>query len=212
MTLFEERFVGVWTPLYLQKLLYKWAVVFLLLGAFQFIVIAFFQINLLTAVFGEGFFTNLIYVLIASSALYLMLQRDTYLPFLGATHVPCSVLQPREPPGATKSVQVSVPPHAKVLYWASEPSVDSNASLESWKKAYTNYENAGVAIADASGTAVLRVRNPQPYKVPFKGRLESHVHYRVCGEPGWMESVQTVMISDEPEAFETDSEPYEEMD
>jgi hypothetical protein len=84
--------------------------------------------------------------------------------------------------------------------------------LESWEKVYGDYENAGVVVADASGMATLRVRDPQPYKVPFKGRLGSHVHYRVCGDPGWIGSVKTMMISDEPEGFQQFEESYKDLE
>lgn len=212
MSFFEERFTGVWSPLYLQKFAYKMAMMFLILGSIQCVLLAIFRVNLLTSLLGEGLLSKLIYVLIASATLYLMVQRDVYLPFLGPTLVPCTVLQPREPPGATRHVTVTVPPHSKVLYWASEPSLNQLAALESWEKVYGDYENAGVAVADASGMATLHVRDPQPYKVPFKGRLGSHVHYRVCGEPGWIESVKTIMISDEPEGFQNFDENFEEVE
>jgi hypothetical protein len=132
-----------------------------------------------------------------------MLDRDTYLPFLGPMVAPCTVLENREPPGATKEIKVIVPANSKVIYWAAEPGAENMKELKSWKDAYVKYENAGVATANADGIAVLKVRPPQSYKVPFKGKIESHVHYRVCGDAGWMGSIQSAFINhDGPEGFE----------
>jgi hypothetical protein len=122
-----------------------------------------------------------------------MFDRDTYLPFLGPMVVPCSVLETRDPPGATREVKLNVGPNAKIIYWAAEPS--SGDKLNSWKNAYLDYQNAGVAVSNGNGEAVLKIREPQSYKVPFKGKLAPHVHYRVCGEAGWMGRINTVMLN-----------------
>jgi protocatechuate 3,4-dioxygenase beta subunit len=51
--------------------------------------------------------------------------------------------------------------------------------------------------ANADGVATLYVRNPQPYDVPWKGRLEPHVHFRVCSpQAGLMGRIETVYVSD----------------
>ena len=53
---------------------------------------------------------------------------------------------------------------------------------------------------------MLKVREPQSYAVPFKGKLESHIHYRVCGESGFMGRVNTTFINHAgPEGFESHS-------
>jgi hypothetical protein len=133
-----------------------------------------------------------------------MFDRDTYLPFLGPMVAPCSVLQDRVPPGATRDVTVTVTPNSKVLYWAAEPASAKLEKINSWKEAYLQYDNAGVATSDATGKVVLRVRDPQPYTVPMKGRLEPHVHYRICGDAGWMDRIRTVFVRDtKVEGFES---------
>ena len=142
-------------------------------------------------------------MLFIKSFLLLLFNRDTYLPFLGSMVAPCSVLQNKEPPGATKNVKVVVTPNTKVVYWAAEPANENLKTLKSWKDAYLEYENAGVTTSNGEGVAILKVRDPQAYKVPFKGRLESHVHYRVCNEAGWMGRVNTIFLnSSGPEGFE----------
>jgi uncharacterized membrane protein YuzA (DUF378 family) len=203
MSSFQDRFEGVWTPLYIKKLLFKIAMVFLIIGGLNWLLVGLFDLNLVTSLFGKGFVSDLIFVLVGISALSIMLDRDTYLPFLGPMVAPCSVLQNKEPPGATKDVKVVVTPNTKVIYWAAEPANEKLKSLQSWKDAYLEYENAGVATSNGEGVAVLKVRDPQPYKVPLKGKLESHVHYRVCNEAGWMGRINTVFLhSNGPEGFE----------
>jgi len=68
--------------------------------------------------------------------------------------------------------------------------------INDWRKAYLSYENAGVVKADSSGIATLKVRKPQPYLVPWKGRLEPHIHFRTCGERGFLSRVKTVFLND----------------
>ena len=52
-----------------------------------------------------------------------------------------------------------------------------------------------MAVADANGNVDLAVRNPQAYSVPMKGKLDPHVHYRVCGNDGMMDRVETTFLN-----------------
>ena len=140
-------------------------------------------------------------LLVGAAALSVALARDFYLPFLGEAVMPCSVLEPKVPEKADTEVKVLLKPGDKVLYWASEPSNESMKELKDWRHAYLDYKNAGVAIADADGFAALKVRHPQPYTVPIKGNLDSHVHYRVCMHDGFIGPVKTVKL-DGREMFE----------
>jgi len=139
----------------------------------------------------------LLCLLVAVSALYLAFQQSTYLPFLGETVVPCSLLQEQTPEGANYEKRVSVQGVGrKVLFWAAEPATEYLEKLNDWRKAYLGFHNAGVTIVTADDTAVLKVRKPQPYTVPVKGRLEAHIHYRVCGDNGFLGPVQTVFLDE----------------
>jgi hypothetical protein len=178
--------------------------VLVIIGGINWLLFGLFDLNLVSAIFGKGFLATLIYVLVGVSALAIMFDRDTYLPFLGPMVAPCSVLQNREPPGATKEIKVIVTPNTKVLYWAAEPASDKLEKLNSWKQAYLDYDNAGVTTSNGEGVAILKVREPQSYKVPFKGQLQPHVHYRVCGEAGWMGKINTIFVNDNKvEGFES---------
>ena len=183
---------------YYQKLAYKIAMALIIVGALNWLVIGAVGINPVEFIAGRrSTLTRTIYLLVGVSALCIMFNRDTYLPFLGETLVPCSVLDTHIPQGATLEVQVQVAPGSKVLYWAAEPATDHLKNVNNWQQAYLKYENAGVTVANESGLAILKVRPPQPYTVPMKGKLEPHVHFRVCGgADGFLGRIKTVFIND----------------
>ena len=180
---------------YYAKLGHKLAVGLLIIGALNWGLIGAMRVNFVERLLGKGIASRGIYILVGIAALALAFNRDTYLPFLGESVFPCSVLTDQVPAGATRSVQVQVTPGAKVIYWASEPA-DSDGSVPNFEGAYRQYLNAGVTTADDTGLAVLKVREPQPYTVPFKGSLDSHVHFRVCGPNGFIGRIKTVFVSD----------------
>jgi len=134
-------------------------------------------------------------VLSALAAVYVGFHRDTYLPFLGPTIIPCSILKDKMPEHADTEVSVSgLEPGSKVLFWATEPATEGLAKLKDWQRAYLDFANAGVTTVNSDGHATLRIRRPQPYTVPVKGRLEAHVHWRVCQDGGVIGPVQTTPI------------------
>jgi len=139
---------------------------------------------------------NVLAVLIALAALYIGTQRDSYLPFLGESVLPCSVLADKTPEHADVEVTVDhLKPGAKVIFWAAEPATEGLAKIQNWQRAYLELANAGIATVTAAGTATLRIRKPQPYTVPLMGRLESHVHWRSCQDGGGLWPVQTTAVS-----------------
>jgi uncharacterized membrane protein YuzA (DUF378 family) len=111
--MFQEK--DGWTPLYIKKMLFKIAMVLLIIGGLNWLSVGTFNTDLVRAVFGAGLISDCIYILVGLAAVTIMCDRDTYLPFLGPTVVPCSVLQDRVPPGATKEVKIIVKPNAKVI-------------------------------------------------------------------------------------------------
>lgn len=183
--------------LYWKKKAFKIAIVLMIAGALNWLFIGLFGFNLVESIFGKGLIARVIYLLVGFSAVAVMFDRDTYLPFLGETVLPCSLLPDRVPPGATKEVHITARPGSKILYWAAEPAMENLKQINDWKIAYAKFDNAGVTRADDNGNAILKVRPPQAYVVPFKGRLEPHVHFRICGDNGMMSRIKTVFISDE---------------
>jgi uncharacterized membrane protein YuzA (DUF378 family) len=189
---------------YYKKLLFKLSIILIIIGALNWLLIGILDTNIVKIIFGDGILARIIYILVGLSAFGIMFDRDTYLPFLGPMVAPCSVLQDRVPPGSTREVIIKITPNTKVLYWATEPASADLEKINSWKEAYLKYDNAGVATSDSNGKAILKVREPQPYIVPIKGRLDPHVHYRICGESGWMDRIRTVFIRDSKvEGFQT---------
>ena len=200
MTFLSDRF-DMWDESYLKIFLFKIAMIIIIIGSLNWLIIGICEFNPVEYILGDA--SRLIYILVGLSALLIMFNRNTYLPFLGPMVIPSSVLQPREPPGATKDVQIVVTPHTKIIYWAAEPKDDKIKKLVSWKDAYQHYENAGVTISNGEGMAILKVREPQAYKVPFVGQIQSHIHYRVCRDDGFMDEVRTVYVNPSgPDGFE----------
>lgn len=177
----------------------------LIASALNWLAVGAFKVNLVEKIFGNGLVGRSIYLLVGAAAIYVMFDRNTYLPFLGPMVAPCAGLKDRVPPGANASVVVTVKPGAKVLFWAAEQDEDGLKEAVDWKKAYGEYENTGVVTADEQGRAELKVRRPQGYRVPIRGELKSHIHYRECGVAGWMGPVETVFL---PAPLVEASEPY----
>jgi len=170
--------------------------VLIIIGAINWFCIGAFGYNPVAKIFGaKSMAARGVYVLVGLAAITVMFHRDTYLPFLGQTVVPCSALPEQIPQGADASVQVKVTPKSKVLYWAAEPETEGMKKIHDWRQAYIKFMNVGVVMSDETGVATLYVRNPQPYTVPWMGRLEPHVHFRVCGDSGMMGSINTVYMS-----------------
>ena len=174
----------------------KFALIALIVGAINWLFIGLFDINLVTGIFGQNMFSRSLFILVGLAALFLMFHRDFYLPFLGQTVMPCGALEDKTPSGADTSITVNVSPNSKILYWAAEPETEQLKEIYDWKKAYASFKNIGVTTSNEAGTALLKVRKPQAYSVPFKSRLEPHIHYRVCNPDGMMERVNTVYITD----------------
>jgi uncharacterized membrane protein YuzA (DUF378 family) len=125
---------------------------------------------------------NVLYVLIGIAALGMVgyLFMFTFGPpsMLNKSFFPSTlVVDERVPDNVDAVTKVHVTPHAKVAYWAAYPPVKPGTVYENPQQAYNDFANAGLAIADANGDAVLRFRTPGSYKV--RGvTLPPHVHYR----------------------------------
>ena len=128
---------------------------------------------------------KVIYIIVALSAIYLGMRRDSWLPFLGYSVLPETLIPVKEINDATITVQVKVKPNSKVAYWAAKPT-DETELIPDVIKAYGSYENAGVVMSDANGIAKLPIKESTEYKIPSGRVLKRHVHYRVLGLPWGM--------------------------
>ena len=162
------------------------SILFVIIGGLNWGSIGVFKWDGIQSIVGKPI-SRIIYIIVGLSALWLISNRDTFLPFLGETVMPCSAIQERIPDHADTEVRIhGLKPGAKILYWATEPATQGLSSINTWQQAYLDFANAGVAVVDEGGHVALRIRTPQPYTVPLYGRLESHVHWRQCGEGGML--------------------------
>lgn len=167
-----------------------------LLGALNWGLVGAFDFDAVKALLGREM-ASVAYVLVGLAALMHVGRRDFYLPFLGKTVFPCAPLEESFPADFDTVAEVRTGvPNANVVFWASDES--DTITDDPWT-AYGQHTNSGVARTDETGLAVLRVRKPGLYRVPWKGHkgpLPSHVHYRVCKKPGMLGAVKTVNVTD----------------
>ena len=179
------------------------AIVFVLAGAFNWGAVLFGynfveRINIFIGqIFHKRFaLDRLIYFLVLISALYLAFDRTTWLPFLGETVLPETLIPVKEHVGKDK-VTVKVAPNTKVAYWAALPkSADrDNDKDPTVDVAYDGYTNSGVVMSDSDGNAVLTFDKGSDYIVPSGRTISSHVHYReLRGKYGIIGPVCSVFV------------------
>jgi uncharacterized membrane protein YuzA (DUF378 family) len=187
--------------------LFKVLITLVLVGSINWGLVAAFDFDLVrkfSSLFGSNntdIISRIVYLSVAMSAIVLMVQRDTFLPFLGKTVMPepIAFYTPAviKPTGEliTKTIE-KLPPNVKVIYWASLP---SDKVVDNPDEAYGNYSNQGVTITDANGKAILKVQKPASYKIPshydpFKGTLKPHIHYRYWISSGMTSPLYTINI------------------
>ena len=133
---------------------------------------------------------KILYAIFAISAFILAIDRTTWLPFLGDSVLPGAVVPLKTNAGDTK-VEVHVTPGAKVVYWAAKPGTE----IPTVEKAYDDYSNSGVVLANDLGVATLTFDKGSEYVVPSGKQLKSHVHYReFLDDYGMMGPVQSVFL------------------
>jgi hypothetical protein len=136
-------------------------------------------------------------LIVGASALYLLFVPNvrTFLPFLGRTVFPPSLILLSEQSGTNTRVIVNAPGATKVAYWAAHE--DKGVVESDPMKAYNSYENIGVA-AVLNGKATLKLKCPTEYKVK-KGmiKLPKHVHYRLVYDNGVISEVFTKKLEEQ---------------
>lgn len=127
---------------------------------------------------------------------YVAMRRTTYLPFLGETLLPATVLQPinvaklqlKDSKAKSVKLDIKAPRARYVVWWASEPGDE----IEMANVAYNKYRNAGIS-AVKDGRAKVELLCPAKYVVGGRMRkmLDRHVHYREVYWNGFMSDVRT---------------------
>jgi len=188
----------------IEKKLFAVCLFLLVFSGLNWGTFAIFKTDIVSSLLGKGSLSSRVFfIVVAVAALYVGVSRDTYLPFLGQTVIPCSLLQERTPEKADLKVRILAPKGRKVLYWAANPEQNEKAPLKDWREAYGHFENAGIAVAGDDGSALLQVQRPQTYWVPPGRKLEPHVHYRICSDDGMMGPVRSLFIEERVEGFGT---------
>ena len=134
---------------------------------------------------------NIIYLIVAISGLWLASKRTTWLPFLGKTVFPNSLVPLVQPAKPDTTVSIKTIPNVKIAYWAALNKGESTKVTS----AYGNYENSGVIMSDANGNAVLPIMTGTGYTLPSGVVLPRHVHYRIVNDPqhpGIMSKIETI--------------------
>jgi hypothetical protein len=161
-------------------------IVIFLFALYQSIYILF---NDKTSIFLKG-----ISIIVFIYVIYLGSYRNTYLPFLGPTVLPASLLKEADEKPKANNIHaklfVNMPDGTKVVYWAAQP---SDKVFETPFEAYNEFANAGVAIIK-NKQAILHVDCPASYYVPGGKKLSPHVHYRIVYPNGMLGSVKTLYV------------------
>jgi uncharacterized membrane protein YuzA (DUF378 family) len=185
-----------------RKLVYLRMVVItiVLIGAINWGLVGLVKVNVVQCVsnlFNKNhseYIEQFLYMVVGLCGVILIVNRNTFLPFLGPAVFPepLSGEVIPEAKGEMESVNITdLPPNTKVIYWASN---SSDKVVNNPVDAYGKYENQGIAIANNKGEAVLKVNKPTPYVVPSDRLLKAHVHYRYWTSNGMTSEIKTVLV------------------
>jgi len=131
-----------------------------------------------------------LYILVGIFSLLLLLDRNTYLPFLGESVVPFTLFTDiNNSSNNLKDYKIYAPTAEKVIWWASKP---DNNIFEHPDEAYNEYKNSGVSSVKEDGYAYIKYSDPSQYKVNNK-LLPKHIHYRET-HGGMLSEVKTINI------------------
>lgn len=123
----------------------------------------------------------------AAATVWLVMQRTTWLPFLGPTVMPVGLLDVKTPRDSDFAIVLPAPKHAvKAVYWGSVIAADDPV------EAYGGYTNGGIADV-VDGKVKFALMKPKVYKVGGRA-LRRHVHYRWIGPKGMLSAVKTVYV------------------
>lgn len=172
---------------YLQVKIHHLTLIIVLIGSLNWGAVAF-GYNIVDMLKGkvntmlnrESYIDKIIYLGVALAAIKLVSNRTTWLPFLGESVLPGSLIPMKENIGTDTTIKVKVSPNARVAYWASLPS-DSVIPVN---KAYGDFSNSGVVLADDKGFAELKIKKSNAYTIPSGKEISKHVHYRELDQ-GW---------------------------
>jgi len=87
----------------------------------------------------------------------------------------------------------------KVLYWGALPKTTSDPTISDAKKAYSNFQNNGVAKIDKNGKVTFFFMCPQVYKTVAKGEKNHktyfrHLHFCIEKDNSWQHNIYTKIV------------------
>ena len=123
---------------------------------------------------------KLISIIVIVFCIYLIVNKNTFLPFLGSTVMPPILFtQDITPHGASETYVLNlenVPDGTRVIYWGALSSDDTKASPT---EAYGDYSNTGVTGVKEN-KATIYFNCPGEYNVSeFSKTIKRHIHYRL---------------------------------
>lgn len=142
----------------------------------------------------QNIYFRLMCIIIFAITFWVSFQRDTYLPFLGYSALPSTVIKDVFTPENSNietNIDVNAPDGTKIIYWGAIP---SDKNIMTPLNAYHNYENAGISYVH-QGKALLRFNCPSKYNIPWGKTLDRHLHYRLVSSIGMLSPIETVYIN-----------------
>ena len=176
----------------------SFAKLLLIIGGIVWGIYGVLHINIVKYVLPYTIFQRVLYIVVGLAALLLMFNRNFYLPFLGKTILPLSLVKDNKTPdNSTFSVKVHAKPNSRVIYWAAEPHTTDQNNKRNVQVAYGEFKNSGITTADSNGIAILHLRKPDNYTVNkhlISKMLHAHVHYRYSLSDGLLSEIFTKKI------------------
>lgn len=136
-------------------------------------------------------------IIVLIAVVFLLLKKETYLPFLGVTFIPSNLfVDSQYPNGANINYSVDMKDYedgTKVIYWASN---NTGNIISNPYDAYNGFNNSGLSIVK-NGKADIRIFCPDKYKINkfFTKTLGKHFHYRIISKnTGFISPVQTFYV------------------
>ena len=126
--------------------------------------------------------SQMIAVIVLIAILYLAMNRNTYLPFLGYSAMPPSLFASEKKPDNAHEALVlelddDIPDGTRVIYWGALQSKDKNIIKANPFEAYGNYLNSGISVVKDK-KAIIYYLCPDKYRAGGSV-IDRHIHYRL---------------------------------
>lgn len=167
----------------------------------MFLILSYAIISSLYVLLNDNYntFLRIFAIFIIAACVYMLYKRDTFLPFLGISFMPNTlIIEEKVPQGANIEYVLDMKGYetgTRVIYWAANK---TDKIIEDPFEAYKDFHNVGVTKV-VGGKATVKIFCPDKYKVNHFGMtnvLDKHFHYRVVfKDTGLMSPVMTAKIN-----------------